>query len=105
MNIKNNPMAMTERAATRSPIILILRVSREAEIPTVNKAGTVPKPKANMVIAPSAQFSVMAALMSMEVGKGARQESAGRPNGYFRNGTRPLPQGGKKTVPKGLEGH
>ena len=57
---------MTERAATRSPMILIFRVSREAEIPTVNKAGTVPKPKANMVIAPSAAFSVMAALMSME---------------------------------------
>ncbi len=96
---------MTERAATRSPMILILRVSREAEIPTVNKAGTVPKPKANMVIAPSATFSVMAALISMEEVREQGRSPQAAPRAILEMEPGVCQQGGKKTVPKGLEGH
>ena len=98
-------MAMTERAATRSPIILILRVSREAEIPTVNKAGTVPKPKASMVIAPSATFSVMAALTSMEEVREQGRSPQAAPMAILEMEPGLCQQGGEKTVPKGWEGH
>ena len=56
-------MAITERAATRSPKNLIFRVRREAEKPAKKRTGTVPKPKKAMVKNPVMGFWVVAALM------------------------------------------
>ncbi len=56
-------MAMTERAATRSPKNLIFRVRSEAERPAKKRAGTVPSPKKAIVRNPRMGFWVVAALM------------------------------------------
>ncbi len=56
-------MAMTERAATRSPKNLIFKVRREAERPIKKRTGTVPRPKKAMVKNPMMGFWVVAALM------------------------------------------
>ncbi len=56
-------MAMTERAAARSPKSLIFRVRREAERPVKKRAGIVPKPKKAMVKNPMIGFWVVADLM------------------------------------------
>ena len=56
-------MAMTEKAATRSPRNLIFRVRREAERPVKKRTGTVPRPKEAMVENPIMGFWVVAALI------------------------------------------
>jgi len=56
-------MAMTEKAATRSPKNLIFRVRREAEKPVKKRTGTVPRPKKAMLKNPMMGFWVVAALM------------------------------------------
>ena len=55
-------MAMTERAAARSPKNLIFRVRSEAERPVKKRTGVVPRPKKAMVKNPMMEFWVVAAL-------------------------------------------
>ena len=58
-------MAMTERAAARSPRSLAFRERREAESPIKKSAGIVPRPKANIVRNPPTRLGMVAALMIM----------------------------------------
>ena len=60
-----NPMTMTETAAARSPRNLTLKESREAESPVRKRAGTVPRPKANIVRKPPRRLCMVAAFMIM----------------------------------------
>ena len=56
---------MTETAAARSPRNLTFKESREAETPVKKRAGTVPRPKANIVRKPPTRLCMVAALMIM----------------------------------------
>ena len=58
-------MTMTETAAARSPRNLTLKDSREAESPVKKRAGTVPRPKANIVRKPPTGLCMVAAWMIM----------------------------------------
>ena len=98
-------MATTERAATRSPIILILKVSREAEIPSGQQGRHGAQTKGQHGHGSFGHIFRYGRLDKHGGGQGTRQESAGRPQGCFRNGARPLQQGRKETVSQGLEGH
>ena len=73
MKTRINPMRMMDRAAIRSPMILILRDIIEAETPVKKRMGTVPSPNRNMVKKPIAGFPVVAALRTI-----AQESAQGR---------------------------
>ncbi len=62
MKMRISPIATTDRAATLSPISLVLRERSEAESPVTKRTGTVPRPKETIVENPSQRFCVVAAL-------------------------------------------
>ena len=65
LKMRISPITTTDRAATLSPISLVLSERSEAESPLTKRTGTVPRPKKTIVENPPQGFSAVAALTSI----------------------------------------